>query len=71
MALDVPSGVLDTGTFDLEMKLLFLVGNLIVSGGNIVAALVFSNNLFHFFLLSVQTMSRVVHFDILVLVTDL
>lgn len=71
MALNVPSGVLNTDTFDLDVKLLFLIGNLIVSGGNIIVALVFSNNVFHCFLLYVQTMSRVVHFDIFVLVTDL
>lgn len=51
MALDVLSGVLDTGMFDLEVKLVFFVGNLIVSAGNVIASLVFTKHLFHFFFL--------------------
>ena len=47
MALGVLTGVLGVDTFDLEVKLVFLIGNLIVSVGNIIAFKVFTNNLFY------------------------
>ena len=47
MALGVLTGVLGVDTFDLEVKLVFLIGNLIISVGNIIAFKVFTNNLFY------------------------
>lgn len=44
-ALDVLSGILDMGTFGLEVKLVFFVGNQIVSVEN---TLVLANNVFDY-----------------------